>query len=188
LRKNAALGGAMPARLMSQEFKGLRIQVESDRGFDEIVRRLHEQTGRTTIGEITGLAATASSSEDFHKDVSQRFVGPSGFMVFAEFDHGGWISRYGINRRVLRVILGNPLIAITLMRHDISAGLFAPVEILLVDHESGPGSTVHYVRPSTLMMVDGNPELASAALELDRKLDLLISNITDLGGRESARA
>ena len=188
MRTNAALGEGMPAQIMTRDFQGLRIQVESDYGFEEVVRRLHEQTGRTTIGEIAALAATASSSEDFHNDVTQRFVGPSGFMVFAEFDHGGWISRYGIDRRVLRVILGNPLIAITLMRHDISAGLFAPVEILLVDHASGPGSTVHYVRPSTLMMVDGNPELASAALELDRKLDLLISNITGLGSRESARA
>jgi uncharacterized protein (DUF302 family) len=178
----------MPAQLMTRDFKGLRIRVESDCGFEEVVRRLHEQTGRTTVGEIGAIAATASSAEDFHKDVTQRFVGPSGFMIFTEFDHGGWISRYGINRRVLRVILGNPLIAITLMRHDISAGLFAPVEILLVDHESGPGSTVHYVRPSTLMLIDGDPELASAASELDRKLDALISNMTGLGGRETARA
>jgi uncharacterized protein (DUF302 family) len=139
----------MPAQLMARDFKGLRIQVESDYGFEEVVRRLHEQTGRTTIGEIGAIAATASSAEGFHKDVTQRFVGPSGFMIFKEFDHGGWISRYGINRRVLRVIMGNPLIAITLMRHDISAGLFAPVEILLADHESGPGSTVHYIRKST---------------------------------------
>jgi uncharacterized protein (DUF302 family) len=125
----------MPAQLMTRDFKGLRIRVESDYGFEEVVRRLHEQTGRTTVGEIGAIAATASSAEDFHKNVTQRFVGPSGFMIFTEFDHGGWISRYGINRRVLRVILGNPLIAITLMRHDISAGLFAPVEILLVGHD-----------------------------------------------------
>jgi uncharacterized protein (DUF302 family) len=178
----------MPAQLMTRDFKGLRIRVESDYGFEEVVRRLHEQTGRTTVGEIGAIAATASSAEDFHKDVTERFVGPSGFMIFTEFDHGGWISPYGINRRVLRVILGNPLIAITLMRHDISAGLFAPVEILLVGHGSGPGSTVHYVRPSTLMLIDGDPELASAASELDRKLDALISNMTGLGGRETARA
>jgi len=129
----------VPAQLTIRDFKGLRIQVESDHGFEEVVRRLHEQTGRTTVGEIGAIAATASSAGDFHKDVTQRFVGSSGFMIFTEFDHGGWISRYGINRRVLRVI-------------------------------------------------DGNPELASAASELDRKLDLLISNITGLGGHESARA
>jgi uncharacterized protein (DUF302 family) len=172
----------MPARSMSHTFKGLRIQVESDHGFEEVVRRLHEQTGRTTIGEIGAIAETASSSADFHKDVTQRLVGPSGFMIFTEFDHGGWISRYGINRRVLRVILGNPLIAITLMRHDISAGLFAPVEILLVENEPGLGCTVHYVRPSTLMLIDGNAALASAASELDRKLDLLMSDVTGLRG------
>jgi hypothetical protein len=38
------------------------------------------------------------------------------------------------------------------------------------------------------MLIDGDPELASAASELDRKLDALISNMTGLGGRETARA
>jgi hypothetical protein len=30
----------------------------------------------------------------------------------------------------MRVILGNPLIAITMLRHEVTAGLFAPVECL----------------------------------------------------------
>jgi len=160
----------------------LRLQIESELAFEEALRRLREKTGRTTVGEIGVAAAAAPSVEEFHKDVTKRFVGPSGFMIFSEMDHGEWISRYGIHRRVLRVILGNPLIAITLMRHDISAGLFAPVEILLVENEPGLGCTVHYVRPSTLMLIDGNAALASAASELDRKLDLLMSDVTGLRG------
>ncbi len=63
--------------------------------------------------------------------------GPSGFMLFGFVDHGAWISKAGIERKVLRVILGNPLIAITMLRHDVSAGLFAPVEVLIADEPDG---------------------------------------------------
>ena len=36
-------------------------------------------------------------------------------MLFGLFNHGGWITKAGIDRKVLRVILGNPLIAITML-------------------------------------------------------------------------
>jgi uncharacterized protein (DUF302 family) len=162
---------------IEHEFKGVRIEVESARSYEEVLRRLREQTGRAPISEFNALVASVSSAEQFHREVTERFIGASGFMIFAEIDHGKWISHYGIHRRVVRVILGNPLIAITMLRHDISAGLFAPVELLLADHENGSGCILYYVRPSSLMMVEKNSQLASAALELDRKLDLLISNV-----------
>src|SRR5271155_4030343 len=171
---------AVKAQLIEHEFKGVRLQIESDLSYEEVLRRLHELTGRAPIAEFNALSASAASSEQFQRDVTERFVGPSDFMIFAEIDHGKWINHYGIHRRALRVILGNPLIAITMIRHNIPAGLFAPVEFLLVDKETGSGSTLHYVRPSTLMPIEGNAQLASAAIELDRKLYLLISNITGL--------
>jgi uncharacterized protein (DUF302 family) len=160
------------------QFTGVRLQIDSPLAFDEVLRRLHDQTGESTVPLINEVAANSASSKDFDAEVTRRFVGPSGFMVFAKIEHSTWISRYGINRRVLRIILGNPLFAITMMREDISAGLFAPVEVLLVENESG--STLYFVRPSTLMVTVDNPPLQAAAIELDRKLELLVSSITGL--------
>jgi uncharacterized protein (DUF302 family) len=79
---------------------------------------------------------------------------------------------------VLRVILGNPLIAITMLRHDVSAGLFAPVELLVTDEGEGR-SSLTYVRPSSLMVVEDNPELLSAAQQLDAKLAALAAKVTE---------
>jgi uncharacterized protein (DUF302 family) len=166
------------AKQTTHRFQGVRLQVDSPLTFDEVLRRLHQQTGDSTVSQINQVAANSRSAEEFEAEVNRRFVGPSGFMLFAMIEHSTWISKYGIQRRTLRVILGNPLLAITMMRHDISAGLFAPVEMLLV--EDGPGSTVYYVRPSTLMVVSDNPPLKTAALELDRKLAVLVSAITGL--------
>jgi hypothetical protein len=45
-----------------------------------------------------------------------------------------------VEHKALRVILGNPLIAITMLRHDLTAGLFAPVELLLLEEEGNRSS------------------------------------------------
>jgi uncharacterized protein (DUF302 family) len=63
-----------------------------------------------------------------------------------------------------------------MIRHDVTAGLFAPVEVLVTD--DGDGSTLTYVQPSSLMVVEPNPELAAAAAELDAKLEALAQKVT----------
>jgi len=64
-----------------------------------------------------------------------------------------------------------------MIRHDLTAGLFAPVELLVTEAEDGRGTTITYVRPSSLMVIGNNPPLMQAAAELDKKLDELISGV-----------
>jgi hypothetical protein len=80
--------------------------------------------GNASAPEVVALAKEAITQAEYVQKVEERFVGESGFMLFYEIDHGGWLPRFGINRRTVRWILGNPLIAITMIRHNITAGLF----------------------------------------------------------------
>jgi uncharacterized protein (DUF302 family) len=155
-------------------FEGVRVRYDSARTFDELVVALLGDIGENPVS-LDGLAAS-DSWESYQQEVEPH-VGPSGFMLFKLIDHGAWIKKAGIDRRVLRVILGNPLIAFTMLRHDVTAGLFAPVEVLLVD-EGDDGSSLTYVKPSTLMVVEDNPKLLSAATELDTKLAALAAKVT----------
>lgn len=166
------------ATRQAHNFQGVRIQVETALPFDEVLNRLRTQCGRASAGAIGEIAARASSLAEFEREVNRDLVGPSGFMIFAEFDHSPWIGAYGLNRRVLRVILGNPLIAITMLREDISAALFAPVELLLTDN--GSGTTIQYVQPSSLIVISDNQPLLKAAQALDEKLSTLTSTISGL--------
>jgi len=161
-----------------KEFRGVRMEVKTPLSFDEVLRRLHSLTGHTSIPEIVALAKTAGSEADYVHEIEDRFVGESGFMLFSEIDHGGWIGRFGIRRRALRWILGNPLIAITMLRHDIAAGLFAPVELLLAEQVGGEGSILFYVRPSSLIAMGEDAELRTAAEALDVKFEALIARAT----------
>jgi uncharacterized protein (DUF302 family) len=166
------------ATRLVHDFVGKRIEVKSSLLFDDVMKRLREHTGKSTVPLINEVALESHSPEEFDAEVTRRFVGSSGFMLFAEIEHSGWIALYGIHRRVLRIILGNPLFAITMMREDIFAGLFAPVEMLLV--EDGEGSTLSYVQPSSLMVIAKNEPLLKAALALDTKFEELVAGITGL--------
>jgi uncharacterized protein (DUF302 family) len=155
-------------------FDGVRVRYESAKSYDELLAALLADIGDqpVPINEI----ATASGGWQEYQERVESHVGPSGFMLFSLLDHGAWVTKAGIDRKVMRVILGNPLIAITMLRHDVSAGLFAPVELLVMDQ--GTGSSLTYVKPSSLMVVEHNPELLSAAEELDAKLAALAEKVT----------
>lgn len=170
----------MKPDLKAIPFKGVRLTASTPMAFDDVLGRLRTLLGKASFGELITLAHEPISEAEFVDEVQRRFVGESGFMLFVELDHGGWLSRFDLERRTVRWILGNPLIAITMMRHDITAGLFAPVEILITENVDRDGATLTYVRPSSLIVVDDNPSLEEAARNLDAKLDLLIAHATNL--------
>jgi uncharacterized protein (DUF302 family) len=156
-------------------FNGVRVRYDSANSYDELLAALLADIGERPV-LIDDIGKSSDSWESYEREV-QSHVGPSGFMLFGLFNHGGWIAKAGIHRKVMRVILGNPLIAITMLRHDVTAGLFAPVELLLTDEGEGR-SSLTYVKPSSLMVVEENPELLSAAEQLDAKLAALAAKVT----------
>jgi uncharacterized protein (DUF302 family) len=157
-------------------FDGVRVRVDTDKTYDELVAALLSDIG-TEPEPVTELpAAFFHDWESFAAEIT-RHLGSSEFMLMHLIDHGQWLQTAGIDRKMLRVILGNPLIAITMIRHDLTAGLFAPVELLLVEEEHNR-SSLTYITPSSLMVVDDNPPLRTAALALDEKLAALVAKVT----------
>jgi uncharacterized protein (DUF302 family) len=155
-------------------FNGIRVRYDSAKSYDELVDALLADIGRKPIA-INEIAAQTDDWETYRARI-ESVIGPSGFSLFGLVDHGAWITKAGIDRKALRVILGNPLIAITMLRHDVSAGLFAPVEVLVLDEGQGR-SSLTYVKPSSLMVIESNPELLSAATILDTKLEALAAKV-----------
>ena len=156
-------------------FEGVRVRYDSAKSLDDVVATLLDDVGDKPV-PINDFGARFESWEDYQREV-QSHVGPSGFMLFATLDHGAWIKKTGIDRNVLRVVIGNPLIAITMIRHDVTAGLFVPVELLIAEEENDR-SSLTYVVPSSLMVVEENEPLRAAALQLDAKLAALAAKVT----------
>ena len=162
-----------------REFQGVRVRTTTSLAFDEVLGRLRALTGRAPVPDFTAVSQKPGTEADYARDVQNRFVGESGFMLFFEMDHGGWIGKFGIKRKLVRWILGNPLIAITMLRHDLSAGLFVPVELLLMEEADGRGSVILYVRPSSLIAIGEDTELRAAAEALDLKVEALVARATN---------
>src|SRR6201997_2616960 len=156
-------------------FDGVRLHIDSDNTYEQAVAALLAEIGENPE-PITDLpAAFFQDWESFATEITHH-LGSSGFMLMHLIDHGEWLATAGINRKALRVILGNPLIAITMLRHDLTAGVFAPVELLILEEDHNR-SSLTYIKPSSLMVVDDNPPLRAAALALDEKLAALVAKV-----------
>jgi uncharacterized protein (DUF302 family) len=156
-------------------FTGVRLRFDSNKSFDEVLSSLLADVGDKPL-PLNEIAARFESWDSYRKEIDSH-VGPGGFVLFARIDHGAWIKKVGIRRKALRLIIGNPAIAITMLRHDLTAGLFAPVELILVEESDGHCSLT-YVRPSSLMVVETNDALLDAARQLDSKLQALATKVT----------
>jgi uncharacterized protein (DUF302 family) len=170
--KETNMKGSTPREI---PFTGVRLRFDSKKSFDEVLSALLADVGDKPF-PINEVAANSESWDEYKKEIESH-VGPSGFSLFATIDHGAWIKKVGIQRKVLRLIIGNPAIAITMLRHDLTVGLFAPVEMILVQEDDGHCSLT-YVRPSSLMVVEKNDALLDAAKQLDSKLQALAEKVT----------
>jgi uncharacterized protein (DUF302 family) len=149
----------------------------SNRSFDAVVAAFEAAVG--VAGQESFLAAVEASGSagDFERRV-RAFEGSSGLMRFLAIDHGAWMSRIGLAARAKLYILGNPLIARTMLEHDIGAGLNVPVRAMIYEDPHTGKCRFSYDLPSSLMARLGNEKLLTAARLLDEKLVALAVSVT----------
>jgi len=85
------------------------------------------------------------------------------------------ILRKGTERdrsRIIRLVLGNPLIMKEMAKHVPDAGSYAPVTVLV--DERADGVHLSYNRMTSLLAPYGNPNALEVARELDAKVEDLL--------------
>ena len=158
-----------------ENFTVTRITRYIPKSFDQVMERLKSSI-KIQASPGTDILKSTDSKEAFIA-ATHEYLGPHDFMHFAELNHGAWTSLFGFHKglQAKRIIFGNPFIAITMLEHDMRAGLFAPVEALVLEREDGHGTDVIMIKPSTIIAggVDGErgKALGDAAEKLDKKLE-----------------
>ncbi|KFY44609.1 hypothetical protein V495_03359 [Pseudogymnoascus sp. VKM F-4514 (FW-929)] len=167
----------------SEAFEGIRLTRHSTKPFDDVLERLRGTVGTlekwTSVIQKLKSVKGLPSVDDFRAEVLLA-INDKDFMTFMELDHGLWIPIYGVGegRKAIRVIIGNPLIAITMLQHDLNAALSVPVEILLLEDADKKGTSVVYFAPSSLIAsINKKEELLVAVNILDEKLAALVTYI-----------
>jgi len=75
----------------------------------------------------------AATSEAELETAVQLFLGETGLMQFVEFDQGMVVRKgtKGQSSRIIRLVIGNPLIMKEMDKHVPDAGSYAPVTVLV---------------------------------------------------------
>jgi len=146
------------------------VRLVSDKPFEEVARAFERQLGRFDAEVYKALAA-GGDAEGARARI-EAMAGPSGFMLFGTNDHGSLLRLAGQKRKAVQYVVGNPLFALRMTQHDVRAGLYAPLRVLLYEDEEGK-TCLEYDRPSSLFGQFGDGRISPTAAMLDRKLEAL---------------
>ena len=95
-------------------------------------------------------------------------------MLFATHNHGALLRLAGQMRKAVQYVVGNPLFALQMTRHDIRASLYAPLRVLVYENDQWK-TCVEYDRPSSLFGQFGNDRIKPTAVMLDKKMESLVA-------------
>jgi uncharacterized protein (DUF302 family) len=104
----------------------------------------------------------------------KKIQGDAGLVIFSVATHGDWLQIISGKRHAAQYVIGNVLVSTQMTQHELAAGLYAPLRIMLYENKAGT-ATFEYDRPSTLFGQYGNESVTAVAVELDQKIfDALI--------------
>jgi uncharacterized protein (DUF302 family) len=148
----------------------IRIEVErfsltTSKPFDEVV-------GHPDMAEFAKSTHEARSFAELKSAVEKGLQ--AGLMLFMQLDHGAVLRKEtGRNTpRMIRFIIGNPLIMKEMAKHVPDAGSYAPVTVLV--DERADGVHLSYDTMSSFLAPYGNAAALEVARELDRKVEKIL--------------
>ena len=153
-----------------------RVSVISRKSFQDVLSKFDAAVGHPNIEEFWKDVAAAKTKSEM-ESVVESALGPSGFMEFARFDHGGVVHKgeSDDHPKVFRLVIGNPLIMREMVKHVPDAGSYAPVTILI--DERPDGVHISYDRMSSFLAPYENAEALKVARDLDAKVEALLASI-----------
>jgi uncharacterized protein (DUF302 family) len=153
-----------------------RFTLTSSKPFDGIVAALNAAVGHPDIVEFWRATQRTRSLAELESTI-EKAVGRTGLILFAEFDHGA-IVRKDTGRdtpKIVRLVIGNPLIMRRMVEHVPDAGSYAPVTILI--DERPDGVHLSYDRMASCLASYKNADALKVAGELDAKIETLLTSI-----------
>jgi uncharacterized protein (DUF302 family) len=148
------------------------VRLETDKPFEEVTKAFERQLG-TFDPDVRKLATESGDTEAARARI-EAMAGPSGFMLFGTTDHGALLRIVGQKRKAIQYVVGNPLLALQMTQHDLRAGLYAPLRVLVYEDERGR-TCLEYDRPSSLFGQFQNDCISPTAAMLDKKLAALVA-------------
>jgi uncharacterized protein (DUF302 family) len=151
-----------------------RFSLISSKKFNDVVAKIAAGVGHPDTRAMFKNIGLAKNYDEAEKAI-QPGLGPTGLMEFMRFDHGEVLQKDQGEKaaRVMRFLIGNPLVMKRMVEHVPDAGSYAPVTILV--DERADGVHISYDTMMSLLTPYGNAEALKVAKELDGKIEALLT-------------
>jgi uncharacterized protein (DUF302 family) len=160
-------------KMSIKRFEIERVSVTSSMPFEAVVAALRDALGQLDLVEFAKVSKQAGTFTEL-KEVIDRNPGKTGLMLFLELDHGAVLRKEtGLTTpKIVRLVIGNPLVMKEMAKHVPEAGSYAPVTVLIDERDDG----VHlsYDRMASLLAPYGNMDAVAVARDLDSKIENLL--------------
>jgi uncharacterized protein (DUF302 family) len=150
-----------------------RFSLTTSKPFDEVVAGVNAGIGHPDMAEFARSTHEARSFTEL-KSAIEKGLSKAGLMLFMQLDHGA-VVRKETGRdvpRIVRLIVGNPLIMKEMAKHVPDAGSYAPVTVLV--DERHDGVHISYDRMASFLAPYRNSEALAVARDLDEKVEALL--------------
>jgi len=154
--------------------------VELDVTYERFIKNFENILGRFDPAVATMFADNPLQADEAMKQME----GEQNLMIFSSQDHGALLLLAGQTRKAVRYILGNPRVALQMTQHDVRAGLYVPLSVLVYE-VSENAVLVEFDRPSSLLGQFKDPKVTDVARGLDVKLARIIEKAAQLSQEES---
>lgn len=150
-----------------------RMSVRSSRSFDAVVASLKAAIGNPDMAKLSKVIENAANFSELETAVRQS-LGKTELMLFMQLDAGAVLRKESGRDapKIMRFLIGNPLIMKEMAKHVADAASYAPVTVLA--YERSDGVHLCYDTMASLLRPYANAEALAIARNLDAKIENLL--------------
>jgi len=150
-----------------------RFSLTTSKRFDEVIAGVNAGIGHPDMAEF-GRSTHAARNFAELKSAVEKGLSKAGLMLFMRLDQGAVVQKETgqDTPRIIRLLIGNPLIMKEMAKHVPDAGSYAPVTVLV--DERADGVHLSYDRMASFLAPYANPAALEVARELDRKVEKIL--------------
>ena len=171
-----------PFSITTSTVRMLHRSIAINAGFERFTAALEKVLGHFPSDFERQLVARPQLAEQRIKAAE----GAEGLMVVSVFDHGAALNIVSARANAKQYLIGNPLTAVSMTRHEIRAALYAPLRVLVFEPEVGR-TIVEYDQPSSQFGQFGCDEVTQVALAQDGGLERVLAEAAELSLRPDSR-
>jgi uncharacterized protein (DUF302 family) len=150
-----------------------RFSLATSKAFNEVIAGVNAAIGHPDMAEFGRSTHEARSFAEL-KSAVEKGLSKAGLMLFMQLDHGAVVRKETGREtpKMIRFVIGNPLIMKEMAKHVPDAGSYAPVTVLV--DERADGVYLSYDRMASLLAPYGNHDALQVAQNLDKKIEDLL--------------